>query len=100
MRVPAMDEEGRKVIEGHLIAMGRAVIGLTGFRPCNAKLDVCCCGRLRSRHYRGLLGGGSPLKGRKTKKRTRERERGLRAEEPSKGVRERENHRANFTLTR
>jgi len=46
-----MDEEDRKVIEGHLIVVGRVLIGLTGFSPCNAKLDVCCCGQLRSRHY-------------------------------------------------
>ncbi|KYN02116.1 hypothetical protein ALC62_07107 [Cyphomyrmex costatus] len=45
------EEEGRKVIEGHLIAVGRALIGLTRFSPCNAKLDVCCCGWLRSRIF-------------------------------------------------
>ncbi|KYN19179.1 hypothetical protein ALC57_08535 [Trachymyrmex cornetzi] len=44
-----MDEEGRKVIEGHLIAVDRTLIGLTRFSPCNAKLDVCCCGWLWSR---------------------------------------------------
>ncbi|KYN38596.1 hypothetical protein ALC56_07079 [Trachymyrmex septentrionalis] len=38
-----MDEEGRKVIEGHLIVVDRTLIGLTRFSPCNAKLDVCCC---------------------------------------------------------
>jgi len=43
------------VIEGHLIVVGRVLIGLTGFSPCNAKLDVCCCGQLRSRHYQRLL---------------------------------------------
>ncbi|KYM80792.1 hypothetical protein ALC53_08793 [Atta colombica] len=44
-----MNEEGRKVIEGHLIAVDRTLIGLTRFSPCNAKLDVCCCGWLWSR---------------------------------------------------
>ncbi|KAG7199373.1 hypothetical protein KM043_018212 [Ampulex compressa] len=46
----------RKVAEGPPTALGRALIGLTGLSPCNAELDVCCCGRLCSTHYGRAVG--------------------------------------------